>query len=93
MNTLIQKGGLRLGLVIVTGVLFSVVNAYAANLSVSQSNLGLSVGQTATVNIAAGSGAYFVSVNTSPNSIQANINGPTLTLTLVGNGTGGTVTI
>jgi hypothetical protein len=75
-----------------------VINASASSssnssaLSFSQTNPTVAPGQTAVVTVSGGSGTYYVSSNSNPASVQANLVGSTLTI--YGNSTGsGSLTI
>lgn len=83
----------RVALIVLSAIVVSGSSAHAANLSMSQSSVGIPLGQSTTVTIAGGSGSYFVSGNSSQGSVQANINGSALSLGLSGDGSGGTVTV
>ena len=74
-----------------------IINASAgttttSTLSFSQTNPTVSISQTTTVAIYGGSGSYYVNGNTSPNVVQPNITGSTLTLTGLSSGSS-TVTV
>ncbi len=58
---------------------FSVtVQGAVQTLLFSQNNLSITVGQTAPVTVAGGTGTYVVTNNSNPNAIQTNVNGSTV---------------
>ena len=63
------------------GILNVTVGAVSSStISFSQSNPSISVGQSTNVIISGGSGVYYISANSNPSIVQANLSGNTLTL-------------